>query len=143
VAQILDARQLAVDCPRRVARARQIPDRARVGEEVLTLVCRSWSASAGDYYVVPRPGSFFDGEVVVGKGASHGTPYLYDRTVTMLARAPGLLAAGRVIEDAVDFSAFAALEGSLVGIDERAPEGRGPKSELARRTATGSAVAPP
>lgn len=98
-----------------------MPDRARLGEDVMTLVCRSWSPDAGDYYVLPRPGSFFDGELVIGKGTSHGTPYAYDRTVSMLVRAPGLIEPGAVIEDAVDFSAFAALEGAFLGLDARAP----------------------
>jgi hypothetical protein len=121
VAEILDARMLALQCPAVLASALGVPDRARAGEPVLTLVCRSWSAGAGDYYVIPKPGSFFDGELVFGKGTSHGTPYLYDRTVSMLVRAPGVVDAGVAIDDPVDFSVYAALEAALVGLDTRAP----------------------
>jgi hypothetical protein len=89
----------------------------------MTLVCRSWAPvdGAGDYYMVPRVGSVFDGEIVIGKGASHGSPHLYDRTVSMLVRAPGLVDAGAVIDEPMDFSAFSALEAAFVGLDARAP----------------------
>ena len=121
VADVLDTRDFATKCPDALARARGIPDRARLGEDVLTLVCRSWSPDAGDYYVLPKPGSFFDGELVIGKGTSHGTPYTYDRTVSMLVRAPGLVEGGAVLDDPFDFSVFAALEAAFIGLDTRAP----------------------
>lgn len=123
IAEIFDVRTLGAQCPIVRARALDAPERARAGEDLLTLVCRSWSegVGAGDYYVIPRPGSFFDGEIVVGKGTSHGTPYLYDRTVSMLVRAPGVIDAGAVIDDPVDFSVFAALESAFVGLDKRDP----------------------
>jgi hypothetical protein len=121
VADVIDTRTFTTRCPEVLAHARGVPDRARLGEDVLTLVCRAWSPGAGDYYLVPRAGSFFDGEVVIGKGTSHGTPYAYDRTVSMLVRAPGLVPASEVIEDPVDFSAFSALEAAFVGLDTRLP----------------------
>lgn len=121
IADVLDTRTFATRCPEVLSHARGMPDRARLGEDVLVLVCRSWSPEAGDYYVLPKPGSFFDGEIVVGKGTSHGTPYTYDRTVSMLVRAPGLVDAGRVIEEPVDFSAYSALEAAFVGLDAHAP----------------------
>lgn len=121
VSEVLDTRMLATKCPEVLAHARKIPDRARLGEDVLTLVCRSWSPDAGDYYVVPRPGSFFDGELVIGKGTSHGTPFTYDRTVSMLVRAPGLIDAGAVLEDPFDFAVYSALEAAFLGLDPRAP----------------------
>jgi arylsulfatase A-like enzyme len=123
IAEVLDARLLAERCPSVLASAKGVPDRARVGEDVLTLVCRSWAplGGAGDFYIVPRLGSIFDGEVVAGKGASHGSPNLYDRTVSMLVRAPGAIDAGAVVDAPVDFSVFAALEAALVGLDARAP----------------------
>jgi predicted AlkP superfamily pyrophosphatase or phosphodiesterase len=122
ISEVLDVRVLATQCPKALASARGVPDRARLGESVLTLVCRSWAEhlGAGDYFVVPGPGSFFDSEIVLGKGTSHGTPYAYDRTVSMLARGPGI-EAGAVIADPVDFSFYAALEAALVGLDGRAP----------------------
>lgn len=111
VAEVYDVRDLSVRCPN-----------AREGEDVLTLVCRSWrpDAGGGDYYVVPAYGSFFDGEAVPGKGSSHGTPYLYDRTVPMFVRATGA-GAGVSFERPVDFTAFSAVLSSLVGLDPRSP----------------------
>jgi hypothetical protein len=125
IAEIFDGRMLAETCRPTLANAEPMPLRARAAsrDSVLTLICRSWSPdlAAGDYYVTPVPGSFFDGEIVVGKGTSHGTPYLYDRTVSMLVRAPGLIDAGVVDDSPVDFSAFAALEAAFVGLDARPP----------------------
>lgn len=124
VAAIFDARDLGRRCPAVLAAARGIPDRARPGEDLITLVCRSWTegAGAGDYYVVPQHGSFFDGEVVAGKGTSHGTPWLYDRTVPLFVRsAVGEVDAGAVIVDPVDFTAYARLEASFLGLDPQRP----------------------
>jgi hypothetical protein len=122
VAEVFDARALAARCPEVLAHARPSPDRARAGEDVLTLVCRSWAPGpfAGDLYVVLRPGFIFDPEMVVGKGASHGSPHLFDRTVPLLVRGPGI-DAGRVVDEPVDFSAFAALEAAFIGLDPRSP----------------------
>jgi type I phosphodiesterase/nucleotide pyrophosphatase len=123
IAEVYDVRALPERCAAALATARGVPDRARPGEDVLTLVCRSWAdgVGAGDYYVVPRLGSSWDGEVVVGKGTSHGTPYLHDRTVPMLVRAPPDVDAGAVITDPVDFTAYASIEAFLVGIEPRRP----------------------
>lgn len=123
IAEVIDVRALARQCPGVLAKARGIPERARLGEDVLTLVCRSWSPAfgAGDYFVVPKPGSFFESEIVLDKGSGHGTPYTYDRTVPMLVRAPGVIDAGAVIDDPVDFAVFAALEAAFLGLDPRAP----------------------
>ena len=123
VQEVIDARALADRCPGVIAAAKGIPARARAGEDLITLVCRAWApvVGAGDYYIVPRVGSVFDGEIVSGKGASHGSPHLYDRTVSMLVRAPGAIDAGGVVDDPVDFSVFSALEAALVGLDARAP----------------------
>lgn len=118
VAYVYADNELRTSCPTALAHARGIPERAKPGEDMLTLVCRSWTldAGAGDYFVVPKLGSFFDGEVVPGKGASHGTPYLFDRTVPLFARG-GDLPAGYAITDPVDFSAYAALEAAFIGLD--------------------------
>jgi len=122
VAEVYDVRDFAAKCPAALGAARGIPERARGGEDVLVLVCRSWApnAGAGDYYVLPSHGSFWDGEVVPGKGTSHGTPYLYDRTVPLFVRGSGV-EAGTVVSDAVDFSAYAALESAFLGLDPRVP----------------------
>jgi hypothetical protein len=122
IAEVYDDKTLAAQCPGALAKARGVPDRARPGEDVLTLVCRAWAPGlGGDYYAVVTYGSFWDGEIVAGKGTSHGGPYLYDRTVPMLVRAPGV-DRGVVIDDPVDFSAYSALYASLLGLDARSPK---------------------
>jgi hypothetical protein len=124
IAKVYDVATLAAECPAALAKARGIPERAKPGEDVLTLVCRSWSPGAGgDYYVVVEYGSFWESEIVTNKGTSHGSPYLYDRTIPMLVRsaaaAHGDLDAGAVIEAPVDFTAYSALEAHFVGLDPR------------------------
>ena len=69
---------------------------------------------------MPTRGSYWDGEIVTGKGGSHGAPWLYDRTVPMLVRAPGV-GQGQVVSAPVDFTAFAGVVASLVRIDPRSP----------------------
>jgi hypothetical protein len=56
-------------------------------ETIPALVCRTTS-SRGDAYVVPRAGAFYWGKPGAREGASHGTPYRYDRTVPLLVRYP-------------------------------------------------------
>ncbi len=121
VDEVIDTKVLAEKCPKVLESARTAPERAAKGEPLMSLLCRAWGpgTGAGDYYVTVKPGSFWDGELVVGKGTSHGSPYLYDRTVPLLVRAPGDAEAGIVIEDPVDFSAYAAIEAHLVGLDQR------------------------
>ena len=54
-------------------------------------VCQSQSttpSAAGDLYVVVKRGSFFDAGYTLGKGESHGSPWLYDRAVPLLVRVP-------------------------------------------------------
>ncbi len=88
-------------------------------ESVGALVCRSVAPAVRDrgaaYYVVLAPGSFFDPTVVVGKGTSHGSPYVYDRTVPLLVRAPGRVAAGGVASTTT-FNAFVDTAAELLGI---------------------------
>jgi arylsulfatase A-like enzyme len=82
------------------------------------LVCRSVRAGAGGaFFVVPKPASFFDPSIVVGKGTSHGTPYLYDRSVPLVVRAPGRVAAGVVVDEPIGYGAFARTAASLLGVD--------------------------
>jgi hypothetical protein len=88
-------------------------------ESESALVCRSIppNSGAGDLYVVTKPGSFFDPDVVVGKGTSHGSPWLFDRSVPLFVRAPGRVRAGAVLDEPVGFGAFARTASSLLGID--------------------------
>ena len=105
VDRVIETRLLPASCP------------AESDESIDALVCRSYAPGAGDLYVLPKRGSFFDPSVVVGKGTSHGSPYLFDRTVPLLVRAPGRVAAGVVVEEPVTFRAFAATLASLLAID--------------------------
>ena len=105
VDQVTPTRTLPAECP------------PETDESVAALVCRSFAPGAGDYYVVPSRGSFFDPNVVVGKGTSHGSPYLFDRTVPLLAYAPGRIAAGVVVEGAVGYETFARTAAALLQID--------------------------
>jgi hypothetical protein len=77
---------------------------------------------AGDLYVLVKPGSFFDPDVVPGKGTSHGSPYLFDRAVPLLVRAPFHARAGDVIDAPVSFRAFTRTLATLLGVDPGDPE---------------------
>jgi len=105
VDQVTSTRSLPAECP------------PETDESVAALVCRSFAPGAGDFYVVPSRGSFFDPNVVVGKGASHGSPYLYDRVVPLLARAPGWIGGGVVIDEDVGFETFARAAAALLQVE--------------------------
>ena len=79
-------------------------------EQIAALVCNSISPTpdrGGDFYVVLKPGAFFDPELVKGMGTSHGSPYGYDRFVPLLVRDPGRPElAGQVEEQRVPFTQF-------------------------------------
>jgi hypothetical protein len=112
--RVVDTSALPATCP---------PDS---DESVDALTCRSFvPGSAGDLYMLVKPGSFFDADVVVGKGTSHGTPYLYDRSVPLLVRAPGHAVAGKVVEEPISFRAYARALATLLGVEP-------PDSEAAR-----------
>jgi hypothetical protein len=97
-----------------------------------TLVCRSIDPSGpGDLYLVVAPGAFFDPDVVPGSGMSHGSPYLYDRAVPLLVRAPGRVPAGAVREAPISFTAFARTAASLLGV--RPPAAARDGEDLAAR----------
>lgn len=114
VQEVIDVRDLPATCP---------PD-----DSVRALVCRSFvPGAAGDFYVVTRPGSFFDPFVVVGKGTSHGTPWLYDRSVPIVLRAPGRAAAGKKIAEPVPIASFTRALAELLGIDPPEPVRAAPR----------------
>jgi hypothetical protein len=123
IARVFDVAALSRPCP---------PDE---DESIDALVCRSTSTLSGDLYVVTRPGSFFDPDVVVGKGSSHGTPYLYDRAVPLVVRAPGQVAAGVVHEEPLGFRTFAATLSALLGV-EPPPAARRARTLLAAAAAS-------
>jgi|GEM_PF-641746 len=80
------------------------------GDRLAALVCNSVSPApdrGGDFYIVLRPGAFFDPDMVEGKGVSHGSPYGYDRFVPLLVRDPSRPElAGQVEEKRVAFTQF-------------------------------------
>jgi hypothetical protein len=87
------------------------------GETLPDLVCRSVASDEpADLYLVVAPGAFFDAGYPAGFGMSHGSPYLYDRSVPLLVRAPGRFAAGVVREAPVSFTTFARTAAALLGI---------------------------
>ncbi len=85
-------------------------------ESPLALICRSFSEGAGDLYVVTRPGWYLDTGYVPRHGVNHGSYRLYDRSVPLLARAPGRIAAGRVLESPLSFATFTRTLSALLGI---------------------------
>jgi hypothetical protein len=111
VDRVVDVRTIPATCP------------PESDESVDALVCRAYvPGRGGDLYIVLKRGDFFDADVVVGKGTSHGSPYLFDRSVPLFVRAPGRAAAGRVVEGPVSFRAFARTLSSLLGVSPTDPE---------------------
>jgi hypothetical protein len=91
---------------------------AEADPSIDALVCRSFVPEhAGDLYILTKRGSFFDPNLVAGKGTSHGSPYLFDRSVPLLVRAPGRAAPGRVVEEPISFRVFARTLSTLLGIE--------------------------
>jgi hypothetical protein len=118
--EALEAAARKNPCVERLIDVRQRPEVCppRGDESVDALLCRSMPQRADlEFYVLPRPGCFFDADYVPGFGTSHGTPYLYDRTVPVLARAPGRIGPGRVIEEPATSAVYAATLAALLGLD--------------------------
>ena len=88
--------------------AADCPDERR--DRLAALVCNSVSPSAekgGDFYVVLKPGAFFDPDLIKGVGIDHGSPYGYDRFVPMFVRDPGRPElAGQVEDKRTPFTQF-------------------------------------
>lgn len=90
-------------------------------ESLPALICRSIRRDQpGDFYLVPAPGTVFDPELAVGRGTNHGSPYLYDRAVPLLIRAPGRVPAGVVRTEPTSYAAFTRTAASLLRIREPA-----------------------
>jgi hypothetical protein len=106
IERVFDVRALPRECP------------PASDESVEALVCRAVAPGTdGDLYLVPKPGSFFDPNYVIGFGSGHGAPYLYDRTVSLFVRAPGRVRAGEVLHAPLSVQSFARTAASLLGID--------------------------
>ena len=79
-------------------------------DRLAALVCNSVSPvpeRGGDFYIVLKPGAFFDPDLIKGTGVMHGSPYGYDRFVPMLVRDPSRPElAGQVEEKRTSFAQF-------------------------------------
>jgi hypothetical protein len=102
-----------------------LPPTCPEGDSLEALVCRTTRLDDGaGYFVVPAPGWAFVTSLVPGRGGNHGTPYLHDRSVPLLVRAPGRVPAGVVLDEPISFASFARTAASLLGIGDFAPAGR-------------------
>ena len=106
---------------RAVALARCAQEPAEWDESLPALSCRALptNGSSGDLYVMVQPGTFFDPSYVEGKGASHGSPYLYDRSVPLFVRSADKSGAGRTITTPTRYNAFSEVLRSMFGLDAR------------------------
>jgi predicted AlkP superfamily pyrophosphatase or phosphodiesterase len=101
----------------RVLRFSTLADACPPGESEAALLCNSAPSGQEDaWYVVTRPGSFFDPDYTEGHGSSHGSDHLFDRAVPLLVRGGGV-PAGRVVKEPVEFRAYARTLSSLLGIE--------------------------
>lgn len=106
----------------RVVDAQTVPDACPAGEAVEALICRSIPRDSGAaLFVQVRAGAFFDAGYTLGAGASHGSPYLYDRAVPLLVRAPGRVDAGVTLDEPVPFTRFRETVETLLGISGATP----------------------
>jgi hypothetical protein len=85
--------------------------------------------AAGDYYLVLKPGCFFDA-YTPGRGNNHGSHYLYDRSVPLFVRAPGRARAGVRLDGPLPAAAFVHTAADLLGIAP--PASARPAPSLAR-----------
>lgn len=94
-----------------------VPERCPEGESVEALLCRSIPRDSGAVmYLQLRAGAFFDAGYVLGRGTSHGSPYLLDRAVPMFVRAPGVAEAGRAVDEPVPFTRYRETAARLLGL---------------------------
>jgi len=101
----------------RVLQTLTVPSHCEEGETVEALLCRSIPPDSGAaLYLQARAGAFFDAGYVLGRGTSHGSPYLFDRAVPLFVRAPGLVEAGRRMDEPVPFTRFREMAERLLGL---------------------------
>ena len=103
IAQVFDLREVQQPCP------------PESDASIAALVCRSViPGQGGDDYLVTAPGSILDQSYPTG--AAHGSPFLFDRSVPLLARVPGKLPAGKTIEGPVGYETFARTVALALGL---------------------------
>jgi hypothetical protein len=87
-------------------------------ESVDNLVCRVHFARHGaGLYILARAGAVFETYYATGRGTNHGGSHLFDRSVPLLARARGRIAAGRTTLGPLPYTAFARTAATLLGIE--------------------------
>jgi arylsulfatase A-like enzyme len=107
VAAVIDVRAAPETCP------------PPSDESLPALTCRSIRRDQpGDFYLVPALGTCFDPDLAPGHGTNHGSPYLYDRAVPLVVRAPGRVPAGATRTAPTSYAAFARTAAALLGIPE-------------------------
>ncbi len=81
------------------------------------LACRSLVPENKDaLFFVTKRGSFVDTDYDLGKGMSHGGPYLFDRSVPLVVRAPGRVRGGATITEPIGFGAYVRSVAALLGV---------------------------
>jgi hypothetical protein len=86
-------------------------------ESIDALACRSlWPTNKDALFFIAKKGSFVDTDYDLGRGMSHGGPYLFDRSVPLVVRAPGRTPAGAVIHEPISFAAYTRALSALLGI---------------------------
>ena len=87
-------------------------------ESIDALVCRSMSPRIQDaLFIVTKQGSFVDTDYDLGKGMSHGGPYLFDRSVPLFVRGPGRVLPGVTLNDEIGFGAYVRAVAALLDVD--------------------------
>ncbi len=126
IARVFETSWLPVECP---------PEDV---ETIEALVCRATALPqspeerrGGELYVLLSPGAFFDTQVAPRHGGSHGTPYLFDRAVPLVARDLGCVARGVVLEAPLSYASFFHTASALLGISKPTSDPRG-KNECVR-----------
>jgi hypothetical protein len=101
-------------------------------ESVDALVCRSMSPANQDaLFVLEKRGSFVDTVYDLGKGMSHGGPYLFDRSVPLFVRAPRRVLPGVELEEPIGFGAYVRSVAALLGVPP--PRGASEAKEIVPR----------
>jgi hypothetical protein len=105
IAFVRDARKPAAACP---------PESDDSPE---ALLCRALPPTPQPLLMIALgDGAFWDPDLVIGKGANHGTMRLEDREVPILVRAPGRLEGGTIVEAPVSYTRFTSTVADLLGI---------------------------
>ena len=95
--------------------ARACPD----GEGFDALLCHTIPSGTGAaIYAVPRAGAFFDPGYTEGFGTSHGSPFLYDRSIPLFVRRPGITPGGRAVAGVLSFTRFYREAAAALGLQD-------------------------